>query len=420
MSPDLPETDATARRNLVTLFAVSMLIGLGVAVAEVALPLYLKKIGFSWLKMGWVYAVAALAGCAISVGMGAWSDRVGRKRVYVCALLATGLATGLMPFFSCFFIMMALRSVADPSRKAREAMHSVLLYESSPKRFQKLFSRTRGVEFLFHFFGLLAAGGWMALMLRKGMDAAYAWVIGTAAGILILCGAIFAVAYRERPRHNVEKARLSWDDLLRPRLKRPMWILTASMFIFMVGISISHCYALQLFFKEKFQATDGDIFTVGALHRLSCALPLLLVGNVFRRRLKTWLMLFLVFEGIFVAAPALMPATGTYNVLGAHVSVLWAAVGVWLVHDLLGMGVWLPMQHALLQRYSRPESRGKDVTLATALAALGWVFGTFAAGWLREWPGMAASTAVNLPFIVSGAGVILSAFVLLWLPGDDR
>lgn len=408
------------RRNLITLVVVSMLIGLGVAVYEVALPLYLKKIHFSWRDMGWIYAAAALATCAVRVGMGAWSDRAGRKRVYVCALLAMGLATLGTPFFSSLLIMIILRSVAEPTTRVREAMHSVLLYEDSPKRFQRIFSRTRGVEFLFHFFGLLAAGWWMAAMLQQRVQSAYAWLLAAAAGVLIVSGVVFAGFYREKRLHARGAAQLAWRDLLHPRLNGPMWVMTASIFVFSAGIGISHCYALQLFFIEKFGASQGDVFTIGALHRLSCAIPLLLVGHVFRRRLKFWLILFLVLEGIFVAVPGFMPAKGVYGIAGWNVSALWMAVGVWLIHDLLGMGVWLPIQHALLQRYSSAASRGKDVSLATALGALGWVLGVFAAGWLREWPGMRKDIAVNLPFIVSGAGVILSALVLLWLPKHER
>ena len=415
MARDMDDLGGGGRRNYAILFAVSVLIGLGVAVYEVALPLYFKRIGMSWLAMGWVYGAAALVTFVIRVGIGAWSDRVGRKRAYVLSLLATGLATWVTPLFRSFYAQGALRSVAEPTMRVREAMHSVLLYEDSPKRFRRIFSRTRGVEFLFHFLGLLVAAAVVG-RLAGGGSAPETWLFRGAAVVLFAAGIVFALGYRERPTHSPARPRLMWRDLLHPRLPRPMWVMAISNFVFMFGVMISHCFALQLFFKEKYGASDQDIFVIGAFHRLACALPLLFVGHVFRKRLKLWLMLFLVVEGVMVALPGFM-RPGSYSFAGIEVPALWTAVVLWLGHDLLGMGLWLPIQHELLQRHSRPESRGKDISLATALGALGAVGAPFAAGWLRDWPGVADNVAVNLPFIFSGLGVVCSAGVLFFLPG---
>ncbi len=403
-----------------TLFAVSIFLGMGVAIYEVALPLYLKGIGFSWMEMGWVYGAGALITFVIRVGMGAWSDRVGRKPAYVWSLLIGGLSTLLTPLSSLVFVQAALRSVAEPMTRVREAMHSVLLYEDSPTRFLNIFSKTRGVEFLFHFLGLLGAGWCMSRMAAAAVSSPVIWAIAAAAGMLILSGGIFGALFHEHKLRDANRPTLSWRDLLKPRLTRPMWVMTASMFVFNLSIFISHCFALQLFFKEKYGATDPDIFLVGALHRVACALPLLLLSHLFARRQKTWLMTFLLIEGVFIALPGFMPATKSFVIGGVAVPALWMAVGVWLFHDILGMGLWLPMQQALLQRYSHPESRGKDVSLATALSAIGAIMSPFIAGWLRDLLIVAADFRVNLPFIVSGAGVMLSALVLLGIRGEDN
>ena len=417
METDQPPRPS-ANRNLVVLFAVSALIGVGAAVYEVGLPLYFRELGMTWTHMGWVYGAAAAVTFAIRVGLGAWSDRAGRKIAYVVALGGAGLATLATPFFRSVLVQGAIRSVADPTIKAREALHSVLLYEDSPSRFRGVFSRTRGVEFAFHVVGLLAAAWFLARM--AGVDGAnpLRWIFMGAASMLLMSGWLFAFLYAERPAGDGPRPRLAWGDLLRPRLSRPMWILTASNFVFLFGVFISHCFALQLFFTEKYGAEPGDIFVIGALHRVACAIPLLLVGQVFRSHLKRWLMLFLVLEGVFIALPGFLPAGDTLHVLGLALPGLWTAVAVWLVHDLLGMGVWLPLQQELMQRHSRPESRGKDVSLAQSIAATGAILAPFVAGRLREWPGLDPALTVNFPFIFSGLGVMLSALVLIPLPGD--
>ena len=129
-------------------------------------------------------------------------------------------------------------------------------------------------------------------------------------------------------------------------------------------------------------------------------------------------MVFLISEGIFIAAPSFIPA-GRFLIAGYNVSFLWASVLIWLVHDLLGMGLWLPMQQELMQKYSRKDRRGEDMSLATALGAIGGVPAPFVAGWLRELPGISPAVALNIPFFVSGVGVALSALILLGLPSDS-
>ena len=416
--PDGNDVQRIARRNLATLFTVSIFLGVGVAVYEVALPLYLKRVGFSWMDMGWVYGAGAVITFGIRVGMGAWSDRVGRKLVYMFSLLWSGLATLLTPFFANVYAQAVLRSVAEPMARVREAMHSVLLYEDSPETFLNVFGRTRGIEFLFHFLGLIGAGACMHWLAGRGVDSPEVWVIVAAAGMLMLSGGLFGALFHERKLRESDRAAISWRDVLKPRLSRPMWVMTASMFAFTTSIMVSHCFALQLFFKEKYGASNADIFTIGALHRLSCAAPMLLLSHLFKRNQKFWLMLFLGLEGVFVALPGFMPAAGTYTIAGVGVSALWATVIVWLFHDILGMGIWLPMQQSLLQRYSRPESRGKDVSLASALSTIGAISSPFIAGWLRDWPGLADGATVNLPFIISGIGVTLSALILFALPKE--
>ena len=408
-----------ARGNYVVLMVVSILIGLGVAVYEVALPLYFNRIHLSWMDMGWIYGASALLTFVLRVGLGAWSDRVGRKLVYVLTLFTAGISAWLTPAVRSFLGQGALRSVAEPSMRVREAMHATLLYESSPPRFRRTFSRTRGVEFLFHFLGLLAAAWLVAAIAKTGGSPEGALFRGASA-TLVLAGLVFAFRYHEPPTHAPDRPGLRWRDLFHASLPRPLWVMAASEFVFMFSVFISHCFALQLFFKEKYGASDATVFVIGALHRLACALPLLFVGQVFHRRLRFWIMTFLVLEGVFLALPGFLPGGSSYSVAGLSLPAVWVAVGIWLIHDFCGMGLWLPMKQELMQRYSRPETRGKDISLVQSIGALGVVAAPFAAGALRQWPGVAPQVAVNFPFIFSGLGVACSAVILLLLPSGSR
>jgi len=410
--------DTGSSRDLGVLFTVSILLGLAGAIYELSLPLFLKREGLSWRTMGWIYSIAALATFVIRTFVGAWSDRVGRKSIYTGSLIATGLATVLTPCAAHPLAQTLLKCVTDPTSRVREAMHSVLLFETWPRRFQSLFSRTRGIEFLFHFVGLLALSFGIAALARRGMAAPHAALLA-GSGILFLVAAIlFAAGFRETAHRAPPRPVLHWRDFIRMDMPRPLWILTASTFVFTLAITISHCFVLQLYFQEKFAASDADIFMIGALHRLSPVIPLLFFGHRFQTRHRDWFMAFLIIEGIFIVLPTLVPS-GTVSLAGQPIRLLWVAVLIWLGHDLFGMGLWMPIQQSLLQRFSRPHARGEDIGLSTALGALGAVPAPFLAGWLREWSALPETLALNLPFIVSGVGVALAAILLLGLPRDN-
>jgi len=408
------------RRNLTTLFVVSILLGLGGAVYEVSLPLFLKRAGLTWMNMGWIYSIAAIVTFVVRIGLGAWSDRVGRKVIYVGSLIVTGAATLLTPFFPTIGMQTVLKSVTDPTSKVREAMHSVLLYECWPGKFKRVFSKTRGLELVFHFVGLLIVAWILTRLALRGVAAPHTAFLIAAAAMFIVSGFILGAWFREGPRHVPDRPAVTWRNFIRLHLTPPMWVLTISIFVFTASVTISHCFVLQLFFQEKYGASDADIFAIGAWHRLVPGLTLLFLGHWFHKHMRTWLMVFLISEGIFMAAPGFIPAGGGGLVVGSVVvPMLWVSVGIWLMHDFLGMGLWLPMQQELLQRYSRPDARGEDMSLSTALGALGGVPAPFIAGWLRQLETVPPELALNLPFIVSGIGTALSALILIALPRDS-
>jgi len=98
-------------------------------------------------------------------------------------------------------------------------------------------------------------------------------------------------------------------------------------------------------------------------------------------------------EGLTLVASGLIPT-------------FWPATIVWLLHDLVGAGIWVPIQSTLIQQYARENSRGADVAKAMAIAAIGSIFGPILAGYLYP-------ISVDLPFIVGGAIIALSALILL-------
>lgn len=382
--------------------AVSVLIGLAMAVYENALPFYLRDEEFSGLGMGLTYAVPALAVFVLRQMAGRWSDLVGRKLVYLIALVANGLMTLLTPLAGGVAAQTALKSVREPALQIRNMIHSVLLYEGMPKRFIDLFGKTRGAEFLFQGIGALLAAWSYSLLRGRVRISPERLLLLTSGGLVIASAVVFAALYREKGFKRSSAQGIGLRDFIRPSLDTRLYVLMASIFVFNIGLSCSHCFALQLFFLEKFHASRETVFVISALHRFMMAIPLLFVGWVVRGNYKRLYIIFSVTEGALIAAPA-------------FIGTLWPAAGVWLLHDLFGAGIWLPIQHALLQRYSRPESRGREMGIVLSISYLGMVVGPILAGFLRGSRVADASTRTGLPFLAGGVIVVASAAILLFL-----
>ncbi|MGC8835057.1 MAG: MFS transporter, partial [Armatimonadota bacterium] len=208
---------------------------------------------------------------------------------------------------------------------------------------------------------------------------------------------IFSLLFREKPEEGVPESN---NDVNSGRglslgMNKNLWVITVAAAVMMFGISISHCFIMPLFFARKFHADESLVGIVMTAHRLSLGVPLLFFsGRLYGRNLKGLYMASVAVQGLTTLASSLIP----------H---FWIASGVWLLHDLLGAGVWVPIQSTLIQVYARNDSRGLDVGTSLALSSLGGVVGPYMAGWL-------ASASISAPFFVSGL-ITLAAVPIIML-----
>jgi MFS family permease len=167
-----------------------------------------------------------------------------------------------------------------------------------------------------------------------------------------------------------------------------------------VGLSTSHCFIMPLFFSEKFGVSPSSVSTVMVIHRLTSVLPLLLAGYLPARHYRSIYIGAIVIEGLTIAASAIIPVF------------FWSAA-VWLLHDLFGAGLWIPIQSAIIQDECREGSRGRDLSKTLAFAALGGAIGPVLAGYL-------SGMSISAPYLASGALVTASAAVLFALRLSPR
>jgi len=94
------------------------------------------------------------------------------------------------------------------------------------------------------------------------------------------------------------------------------------------------------------------------IHRLTAVLPLLPVGYLHIKHYKAVFITIVFLYGIAISAGALIP------------DLFWAAA-IWLLHDLVGAGIWIPIQSAIIQGECREESRGLDLSKTPGLLGPG-------------------------------------------------
>jgi len=133
------------------------------------------------------------------------------------------------------------------------------------------------------------------------------------------------------------------------------------------------------------------------IHRLTIAIPMLIVGNLKLKNLKAWYINGYIIQGVTVLVSALIP-----------IPYVWIAAGVFLLHDLIGAGIWSPIQATLIQRYSRGATRGLEVGKVLTWTSIGSIFGPLLSGYL-------GIKDVSLPFFISGVLMIVAVIPLFWL-----
>jgi MFS family permease len=386
-------------RNVKTVLLVSVLFGGATGIYEFVLPYYLDERGLSYQNMGTVFAVAAAGMLLLRVLMGRLADLWGRKPFYGLSLGGSAVAMWLTPLSGSVVGQTLLKTLREAMFLTRETLHPVVLYEEGQRRFLDFMGKTRGMEFAFQAAGVLLAGR----LLQAGL--------GTG-GNLLVAGSLMAVGsvgfwggYRERERKDTAlptatRAR----DLFSFDMHRNLKIVTVSFFIFNIGMWTSHSFIMPLFFTEKFGASRYAVSWVLMLHRLTAVVPLMLIGRLHLRHLKAAYMLAWVMEGLILSGSALIP---TFH----------AAAAVWLLHDVVGAGIWIPVQNLIIQNYTRPERRALELGKIQAYGGIGTIIGPWLAGVLSGHFGVSAPFLVG-GFFMTAAGLSLAPLRLDHTPTE--
>jgi MFS family permease len=392
-------------RNVKTVLLASILFGMSTGIYEFVLPFYLKDRGISYENMGIIFAVAAAGMLGLRIIMGGLADRWGRKPFYGLSLGGTAFAMWLTALSGFLFGQSVLKTLREAMMLTRETVHPVILYEESRGKFMSYLGKTRGFEFLFQAAGTIVSGATLTGAVVFGLVLP---ALGTGGNLKLgglFCAAaflIFWLAFRESwvPHQKISSG-LKLRDLLSFDLHPNLRVLAISMLIFNIGLTTSHAFVMSLFFPEKFGVTLGAASWVMVGHRLTIALPLLLAGTLVKRNLKAVYIWTLALEGAVLSASAVIPN-------------FYAAAGVWLLHDLIGAGIWTPIQGLIIQEHTRPETRALEMGKVLAFAGIGTIIGPLLSGLLYQ------RVNISAPFFASGVLMIIAAAALVPLKLEER
>lgn len=383
------------KSNLRLFFGVALLFGISTGLYEYILPLYLVARGVNFERIGLIFALAGLAMVLARIYMGGLADRWGRKPLYAWALAICGGATLVTPFTPGLLGQAVVKTLRDIAALTRETIYPVILFEEGQAGFLNRIGKFRGIEFLLQAGGTLLAG--VVIAYYGAGPIIYQWLFFTAGAVLLLGYGCWILLFREVRQPQVQRT-VKLRELFNLDLHDNLRVLLLVGVIFTFGMQVSHSFFMPIFYQTNFpQYHNAAAVTpwIMVAHRVTIALPMLLVGNLRLRNLRAWYIWGLIIEGATVAGAAIIP------------SFAWSA-GVFLLHDLIGAGIWSPIQATLIQRYSRDETRGMEVGKVMAWSSIGSIFGPLAAGVLARW-------SLVLPFFVSGVVMLLAAIPLLWL-----
>lgn len=377
-------------RSLIGTVLPVTIFGFSFGLYEVLFPLYMNFIGISLLQMGFVFTISALLVALMNILVGEKSDVLGRKIFFSSALLLGGISHFTTSFFSSLIPLTILKILFDVSVTIKNAVFVPMIFDQDRDNFIPAYSKMSGLEFIFQALGLAFSGVLVELF---GYQTTFIF-----SGFIQLVGfLIFSVLFVEGTRKHLNvKVREESSQLKFPR---QLIILSVSGLILFIGSSASHSFITPLFFSEKFSLPPVTVSMLMTIHRLSLGIPLMYSDEIIKKlkkfSLKFYLILFVSIQGLFTAVSTIP-------------SMFVISAFLWLLHDILGASLWLPIRNYIIQLYCREGNRGKDYNLVSTISSIGSILGPFLAG-------VSGSFDINMPFFLSGIIIVVSNAPLLTL-----
>lgn len=412
-----------ARLILVT----SLVAGAAISLWWIDFNLYLEATGLSTATIGLVATLASLAGGIVAFPASAASDRVGRRAVFVAALVASLVSLGVLvlagPFVPLIVVAAMLWSASNNAFGV--VVPPFLTERSEPEHRNELFALQSAVQ---NVTNVVAAvlGGVVAVLVAGwlGIDQAGRGVFLIILVIMaaLLVAGLLSVRFLadDRPstvagpslRRLGEPAAFPRDPR-RPRARFGIIVRDRGRFAklvlpgFLISIGAGQVIPfLNLFVKQKFGLDLAELNAVFALTSLGTVAAILLQPSLARR--------FGQVASVVIVQGASIP----FLVVLGFSPVLWTVVAAMAVRSSL-MNAGNPIANAFAMETVDPAERATLSAATSVLWQLGWVIGGLWYASLQATVGFDTGYTVNFVSIITLYS-IATALYWGWFHEHDR
>ena len=344
------ESPATA-----VIFASTLVAVMGVSLISPALPAVQEAWGISEAQASLLLSAFTLPGVVLTIPIGLYADRIGRKRILVPALIVFGLsgsAVVLLP--NHFTAILALRAIQGAASSAIATLTVTLIGD--------LFVGEKRRTLIGMNAAILAVGAAGYPLLGGGL-ATLSWMAPFLCFLLGIVVVPFSLAFLdEPPRHDTDASGTIREFITGPTSMRPFAVLYTAIFGIFVLLYGAQLTVVPFILSNSYELSSGGI-------GLLLGLPAVAMGTTAMQgdRLLRWLS---TFQSIALG----FASYGIGLVLLAVTDSL-AVVAVALLLFGLGQGLAEPITDTALNELAPDEFRGSIMSVRTSVLRLGTTVG---------------------------------------------
>lgn len=246
--------DGNNKKELLLIILSVFLFSLIAGLLGTVLPLYLLEEKFTVAEIGFSFAIASLLFAFGNVGLGAFSDYIGRKKfiiISIMAMVVSSLLLGMLPIFSLF-----IAGILVVIARMLSMMSSGLFYNFMNIRLADFGKKERGWIFGLYIFG---SGGGVGLgmilfsYLLRFLPFNQLFYVGAGLASLSLIFFMFT-------RDFVQKqAALKLRDLFQIKLSSAAKLMLLTTFILLFSFGVVDYFMIPIYLKDVFHASNSAI-----------------------------------------------------------------------------------------------------------------------------------------------------------------
>jgi MFS family permease len=354
----------------------TIITGLSYSIYWLIFNLYIDSSGYSRSFLGELQSMPHLIAIFAGVPAGVLTDRIGRKRAMLLAVVGqTAAMLGVVVASGPNFLRVSMITFGASESLWWVASAPFMMENSTEEERDALFSANFGLQTLIGFFGTLV-GGYMPTVFGNLMDVgvesppAYQATLGVMVALWVLA-LVPLIAIREQPRSVTAEVRSIWPCR---NISNPSFVMR----LFIPNIVISMGAAIlipymNLFFKETFAIPDstlGALFAVSSVITGTATLAAPLLADRWGR-----------IRSLVITQLTSIPFLLTIG----FSPIFWVAgLAFWVRAALMNMGS--PLYQAFAMGQVSARERATVSGLLGMSWTIGWTIGPYLSGYMQAQP----------------------------------